>query len=359
MEGEKALIITVDDNPANLRIIKNILSETYTVATAPSAEKLFSLLRNNNPSMILLDVEMPEMDGYEAIKILKSKSETKNIPVIFLTGRTEADDELQGFSLGAIDYILKPIQPPLLLKRIEVHLLIEEQKKILEHQAADLKYFNDNLQMLVDQKTKSILELQNALLKAMADLLEYRDDITGKHIEHTKKGIKIMLEEIKNRGLYREESENWDIDLLVQCCQLHDIGKIFISDSILRKPEKLTAQEYEDMKVHTNIGKQILDKVELLAKENDFLRYAKIFAVNHHERWDGTGYPNGLKQTEIPLLGRVMAVADVYDALVSNRPYKDTYTHDEAVKIIAEGSGTQFDPSIVELFVDISDQFRE
>jgi len=359
MENEKALIITVDDNPANLRIIKNILSETYSVATAPSANKLFNLLKNNTPSIILLDIEMPDMDGYEVIKILKSKPETRNIPVIFLTAHTEVDDELKGFSLGAIDYITKPIQPPLLLKRIEVHLLLEEQKRILEQQTAELKYFNENLQMMVDEKTKNILDLQNALLKTMADLLEYRDDITGKHIEHTKRGTKIMLEEIKNRGLYREESDKWDVELLVQCCQLHDLGKIFISDSILRKPEKLTSKEYEDMKVHTNIGKQILDKVELLAKENEFLKYAKIFAISHHERWDGSGYPLGLKNTEIPLLGRVMAIADVYDALVSSRPYKNTYTHDEAVKIISEGSGTQFDPSLVELFIEIAGQFKE
>jgi len=358
MEGEKILIIMVDDNPANLRIGKNVLAEKYTVATAPSTEKLFSLLENNTPALILLDVEMPEINGYQAIKMLKSKPETKDIPVIFLTGRTEVDDELEGLSLGAIDYITKPIQPLLLMKRIDLHLLIQEQKKTLEQQAADLKFFNDNLQKMVDEKTQNIIELQNALLKTMAELVEYRDDITGRHIERTQKGIRIMLTEIQKNGIYPEESGNWDIETLVQSCQLHDVGKIFISDNILRKPGELTSDEFEDMKIHTNIGKQIVEKVEILAKESEFLKAAKIFAASHHERWDGKGYPHGLKGNEIPLLGRVMAIADVYDACVSVRPYKNAYTHEETVKIISEGSGTQFDPVLVDVFVKVSDQFR-
>jgi len=358
MEGEKKLIIMVDDNPANLRIGKNVLAEKYTVATAPSAEKLFSLLENNSPSLILLDVDMPEMDGYEAIKILKSKPETRDIPVMFLTARSESDDELTGLNLGAIDYIAKPIQPPLLLKRIEVHLLVQEQRKILEQQAVDLKYFNDNLQKMVDEKTQNILELQNALLRTMAELVEYRDDITGRHIERTQKGIRILLTEIKNSGIYREESANWDIDLLVQSCQLHDVGKIFISDNILRKQGKLSKEEFEDMKIHTHIGKQIVEKVEILANESEFLKYAKIFAASHHEWWNGEGYPYGLKANEIPLLGRIMAIADVYDALVSVRPYKKAFSHEASVKIISEGSGTQFDPALVEVFMRVSDQFN-
>ena len=358
MEGEKALIIMVDDNPANLRIGKNILTEKYTVATAPSAEKMFSLLENNIPSLILLDIDMPEMDGYEAIKILKSKPETLNIPVIFLTARTESDDELKGLSMGAIDYISKPIQPPLLLQRIEVHMLVETQKKALEKQAEELKFFNDNLQKMVDEKTRGILDMQNALLKTMAELVEYRDDITGKHIERTQQGIRVLLEEIERSGLYREETKGWDVELLIQSCQLHDVGKIYISDNILRKPEKLSEEEFEDMKVHTHIGKQIVEKVELLTKESDFLKYAKIFAASHHERWDGSGYPSGLKGTGIPLLGRIMAIADVYDALVSDRPYKKAFSHEEAVKTIIEGSGTQFDPALVEVFTRTAEQFR-
>jgi putative two-component system response regulator len=359
MKSEKALIIMVDDNPANLRIGKNILAQRFTVATAPSAEKLFSLLRNNNPALILLDIDMPGMDGYETIQVLKTQPDTCNIPVIFLTSLVESANELKGLSLGAVDYISKPIQPALLLKRIEAHVLLEEQKKIMEKQAADLKYFNENLQKMVDEKTQNILQLQNALLKTMAELVEYRDDITGKHIERTQRGVRILLSEIKEKGIYKEETQNWDIEMLVQSCQLHDVGKIFINDSILRKPGKLNEAEFEDMKIHTHIGRQIVEKVELLTKESEFLKYAKIFAASHHERWDGSGYPHHLKGTNIPLLGRVMAIVDVYDALISVRPYKSACTHDEAVKVIIENGGTQFDPTLVEIFVRVSDQFKE
>jgi putative two-component system response regulator len=359
MESEKALIIMVDDSPANLRIGKNILSDKYTVATAPSANKLFSLLENNTPALILLDVDMPEVDGYEAIKLLKSKPETSDIPVIFLTAHTEFSAEIKALTLGAVDYITKPIQPELLHIRIELHLLLTEQRKTLEQQASELKFFNDNLLRMVDEKTQNILQLQNALLRAMAELVEYKDDITGKHIERTQRGIRILLNEIKASGIYHEETCDWDIETLVQCCQLHDVGKISISDNILRKPGKLSENEYEDMKIHTHIGRRIVEKVEMLTKECEFLKFAKIFASSHHERWDGTGYPYRLKELEIPLLGRVMAIADVYDALISTRPYKGPCTHEEAVEKIKDGSGTQFDPALIEIFLRVSDQFKE
>ena len=351
MKTEKELIILVDDNPTNLRTGINVLSEKYSVATAPSAEKLFSLLENSKPNLILLDIDMPEMNGYESIKILKAKEETKNIPVIFLTGKTESDDELEGLSLGAIDYITKPFQPSLLLKRIEVHLLVEKQ-------TVELKNFNDNLQKMVEEKTQSVLELQDSLLRTIAEMVEYRDDITGDHIERTQRGVEILLEEIKKSGLYPENTKGWDTNLLLQSCQLHDVGKISIGDNILKKPGRLSNDEFEEIKRHTIIGEEIIKKIEAMTKENDFLKYAKIFAVSHHERWDGTGYPGRLKENEIPLLGRIMAIADVYDALISVRPYKKAFTHEEAVAIITEGSGTQFDPLLVEVFIRTAEKFR-
>jgi len=354
MESDNKLVLLVDDNIANLKIGSNFLEEKYTVATAPSAAKMFTLLKNNTPAIILLDIDMPEMNGYEAIKLLKSKPETKDIPVIFLTAKNESNDELEGLSLGAIDYITKPFNPALLLKRIEIHLLLEGQRKIMEKQAAELKNFNDNLQKMVEEKTQSVLELQNALLKTMAELVECHDDITGGHIERTQRGIKILLEEIENSGVYREELRGWDMDLLLQSSQLHDVGKISINDSILKKPGKLTDEEFNEMKKHTSFGEQIIEKIEALARESEFLNYAKIFAASHHEKWDGSGYPRGLKGNEIPLLGRIMAIADVYDALTSERPYKKPFTHEEAVRIITEGSGTQFDPALVESFVKSS-----
>jgi putative two-component system response regulator len=358
MESEKELVMLVDDNPANLRIGKNVMAEKFSVATAPSAEKMFSLLESNRPEIILLDIDMPEMNGYEAIKILRSKPETKDIPVVFLTARTESGDELEGLSLGAIDYITKPFQPALLLKRIEVHLLVEQQRKTLRKQAVELKNFNDNLQKMVEEKTQSVYDLQNALLKTMAELVECRDDITGGHIERTQRGVQILLEAIEQSGLYREETAGWNHNLLLQSCQLHDVGKISISDSVLKKPGKLTDEEFEDMKKHTSFGRQIVEKIETLTKENEFLGYAKLFAASHHEKWDGTGYPDGLKGHQIPLLGRIMAIADVYDALVSVRPYKKAFTHEEAVEIIIKGSGSQFDPALVAVFDKIKDRFR-
>ncbi|MCL2025820.1 MAG: response regulator [Leptospirales bacterium] len=359
MVDEKKLIILVDDNPANLRIGKNVLAEKYDIATAPSAEKLFSLLKNNYPALILLDIEMPEMNGYEAIKVLKSEPENRDIPVIFLTAKTEPDDELEGLSLGAIDYITKPFQPHLLLKRIEIHLLIEDQRKTLEKQAAELKNFNDNLQKMVDEKTQDVLDLQDALLTTMAEMVEYRDTITGGHIERTQSGVRILLEEIEKNGLYQKERESWTTDMLLRSSQLHDVGKISIGDDILKKPAKLTAEEFNEMKKHTTFGEQIIERIQSLTKESDFLKYAKIFAVSHHERWDGNGYPRGLKENDIPLLGRIMAIVDVYDALVSVRPYKKAFPHEEAVKIISEERGKQFDPILVDLFLVVSDKFSE
>ena len=359
MESKKELIILVDDNTANLRIGKNVLAEKYAVATAPSADKLFSLLENNNPDLILLDVDMPEMNGYEAIKILKAKDEIKNIPVIFLTGKTESGDELEGLSLGAIDYITKPFQPALLLKRIEVHLLVEAQRKTLEQQAGELKNFNDNLQKMVEEKTQNVLELQDALLKTMAEMVEYRDNITGSHIERTQKGIKILLDELEKSGIYRDETKGWDVNLLLQSSQLHDVGKISIGDNILKKPDKLNDEEFEEMKKHTVFGEQVIERIESLAKGSDFLKYAKIFAASHHEKWDGSGYPRGLKGNEIPLLGRIMAIADVYDALISDRPYKKAFTHEEAVAIILDGKEKHFDPILVDLFLTASEDYRK
>jgi putative two-component system response regulator len=365
MEAVNSKIILVDDNPSNLRAGKNVLAEKYEVYTVPSAAKLFYLLEDIKPAMILLDIEMPEMNGYETIKILKSKEDTENIPVIFLTAKTDPDDELEGLTLGAIDYITKPFMPPLLLKRIEVHLLVAEQKKeletqkrILEEQAhtleaqqRELKNFNDNLQRMVDEKTRTVYELQDAMLKTVADLVETRDDITGGHIERTRWGVQILVEALRNNPQYGREVEMWDIKLLLQSSQLHDVGKIAISDRILQKPGRLTPEEFEEMQKHASFGVQIIEKIEASTSASDFLKYAKIFAGTHHEKWDGGGYPNSLRGEEIPLQGRIMALADVYDALTSDRPYKNAFTHETAVSIILEGKGTHFDPVLTDVFI--------
>ncbi|MDR1249625.1 MAG: response regulator [Treponema sp.] len=353
MENPNNKLILVDDNPSNLRAGKNVLSNKYEVFTAPSAAKLLEILEVVKPAIILLDIEMPEMNGYEAIKILKSGEETKDIPVIFLTGKTDTEDELEGLELGAIDYIAKPFVPPLLLKRIEVHLLVESQKKTLESQRRELKNFNDNLQNLIDEKTKTVLELQDAILKTVANLVESRDDITGGHIERTQRGVGLLIDGLRGHPLFGGEVSEWDLKLLLQSSQLHDVGKIAISDRILQKPGKLDKDEFEEMKKHASFGVQIIERIEAATSASDFLKYAKIFAGTHHEKWDGSGYPNGLAKEKIPLQGRIMALADVYDALVSERPYKKAFSHAEAVKIIHEGKGSQFDPVLTDIFIEV------
>jgi len=352
MTSAQKTIFLVDDDMTNLTVGDKTLSEIYNVFTLNSGALLLKMLERRIPDLILLDLEMPEMDGYETIKLVKAKKETRDVPVIFLTGKSNSESELEGLSLGAIDYISKPFSPPLLRKRIELHLLVDSQKK-------ELINFNNNLQGMVDAKTKTILELQNAILSTMAELVEGRDEIEGTHIVKTQKYLQILLGAIKEKELYREEISSWDYDLVLQSTQLHDVGKIVIKDNILQKPGKLTDEEFEQVKKHTTFGEKIIDKIRKRTSEERFLLYAKILAGTHHERWDGTGYPKGLKNVEIPLLGRMMAIADVYDALVSERPYKKAFTHKAAVDIILSCKGTHFDPGMVDLFLDVSDEFQK
>jgi len=239
-----------------------------------------------------------------------------------------------------------------LLKRIEIHLLVEQQKR-------ELVLFNSNLNEMVEEKTKAVLELKGAILETMAELVECRDDITGGHIERTMNYLNVMIKALSAKKIYAEEVSSWDIGLIVQSSQLHDVGKIAVKDCILNKPGKLSEEEFEEVKKHTTFGENVINKIGRSITEQEFLNYAKVFAVSHHEKWDGTGYPKGLKGENIPLLGRIMAIADVYDALVSSRPYKAALSHKESVDIILNGRGTHFDPVLVDLFVEVSDKFEE
>ena len=351
MDTERKTIFCVDDAVTNLTIAKNTLAEYYNVFTMNSGARLLKILEKNIPDLILLDVEMPEMNGYDVIKIIKSNKETEHIPIIFLTAKSDSESELKGLSLGAIDYIIKPFSPPLLLKRIEVHLLVESQKKELIH-------YNDNLLKMVDAKTKTVVELQNAVLKTMAELVECRDDITGEHIERTQSYLAILVRALMKYGLYKEEISSWNLELVLQSAQLHDVGKIVIRDGILQKPGRLTAEEFEQVKEHTTFGEKVIEKIKQSTTEKAFLEYARIFAATHHEKWDGSGYPKGLRGEGIPLLGRLMAIADVYDAIISARPYKKALTHKEAVAVIVAGKGTQFDPALTDLFLGVADEFE-
>ncbi|MCL2232854.1 MAG: response regulator [Treponema sp.] len=356
MDTKRKTIFLVDDDMTNLALGKKALAGFYNVFTLDSALVMFEMLENLTPDLILLDVNMPEMDGYTAIKNLKA-SKAAHIPVIFLTALNNEEMELRGLSLGARDYITKPFSTALLLKRIEVHLLVEDQKRELQSQKRELLFFNNNLTQMVDEKTRTVVELRNAILSTIAELVEYRDVITGGHIVRTQRYIKALMDAMKHHGVYKAEMSAMDEELVLQSCQLHDVGKIAIRDSILLKPEDLNSEEYEEIKAHTIYGEKVILKLQEKTTDSDFVEYARIFAITHHERWDGEGYPNGLKGEEIPLLGRVMAIADVYDALVTGRPYKDGFSHEKAARFILDGKGTHFDPVLTDLFGKIHHEF--
>jgi len=348
----RSKIFIVDDDITNLTVGKNALAERYDVFTAPSGTKMFQLLEKLTPEMILLDIGMPDISGYEIIEELKGNQKTAEIPVIFLTSNIDPESEVKGLSLGAIDYITKPFSRELLLKRIEVHLLVEAQKK-------ELKDYSQNLEKMVDKKTETVFELQNAILKTVAELVESRDSITGGHIERTQKYLALFINLLLEHGVYTEELSLWDINLFIMSSQLHDVGKITIKDNILMKTGKLSDEETEEMKKHTTFGIKIIEKIEGSTPESAFLKHAKILAGSHHERWDGTGYPFGLKGVEIPLQGRLMALIDVYDALTNDRSYKKAFSHEGSIEIIKEGKGTQFDPILTDIFLKHEKDFKK
>jgi putative two-component system response regulator len=347
------MIYLVDDEIINLEIGKLALAESYHVVTVESGLKLLELLEKKVPDLVLLDVEMPQMNGYETVKVMKENKKYNEIPVIFLTGRSDIKSEMEGLSLGATDYIYKPFSPPLLLKRIEVQLLIKEQKEELAH-------MNNYLQELVDIKTQTVAELKNAVLKTMSELVEIRDGTTGGHIDRTQSYLRILIDALYEQKIYKEIVETWDMELIFQSAQLHDVGKIAINDEILRKPGRLTEEEFQEIKKHTTFGERVIEKIMENTKEKEFLENAKIFAASHHEKWNGMGYPRGLKGEEIPLQGRLLAIPDVYDALVSSdRPYKEAFSHEKAVRIINESSGSHFEPKLVDLFMSVEKEFNK
>ncbi|MCL2826342.1 MAG: response regulator [Eggerthellaceae bacterium] len=331
------MIFVVDDNDTNLSMAKEALKGQYRVMTLPSAKKMFALLEKITPDLILLDIEMPEMDGFEALQGLKANIEYKDIPVIFLTSMTDAAIEARGFQLGVVDFIAKPFSAPVLLNRMKTHLDIDE---------------------LIRERTAKLQHLQNSIVFVLADMVENRDHDTGGHIERTTTYMKILTDALIDQGVYADEIREMDVEQLVSSARLHDVGKICIPDRILNKPGKLTAEEFAVMKTHSAEGERIIDQIVSRADDGEFLRNAKLIAGNHHERWDGEGYPNGLAGASIPLQGRIMALVDVYDALKSARPYKQPLTHDETAKIIMENAGKHFDPSITEAFYNIRDQFE-
>ncbi|GHV09030.1 two-component system response regulator [Clostridia bacterium] len=338
-------IFIVDDNQTNLVAAQQALSGTYKTLQITSAARMFALLEKIEPDLILLDIDMPETTGFEAMEQLQNSPKFKAIPVIFLTAANDEATEVRGFELGAVDFISKPFSKPILLKRLETHIGIDA---IVKQRTAE-----------VERHRADNERLKNGIITVLAEVVEERDNVTGGHIYRTQKYLEILLHAVKERGVYAQQTANLDLPLMLPSAQMHDIGKIVVSDLILNKAGKLTDEEYEIIKTHSAEGERIIDRVAQEVGENndEFLAYARSFAGTHHEKWNGKGYPSGLSGEDIPLSGRAMAIVDVYDALTSERPYKKAFTHEEAVEIIKNDSGTAFDPKLVEVFLEVSEDF--
>ena len=337
-------IFIVDDSTTNLAMAEKTLENQYLVITLSSAAKMFTILGRMVPDLILLDIDMPEMNGFEAMKRLKANSSYAEIPVIFLTGLTDADTEAHGIELGAVDFIAKPFSAPVLLNRIKNHLHIDELVRECTVQ--------------LHERSAQLVRLQNGIISTLTDVVENRDKNTGGHIDRTTIYLKILIDAMIERGLYVEEMRTWDLDSAISSARLHDLGKIAIPDSILNKPDKLTPEEFLVIKTHSMAGERIIDHMIERTGEVEFLHSAKLFAAYHHEKWNGDGYPYGLKETEIPLHGRIMAIVDVYDAITSERPYKKALASGDAIRIIKDDAGSHFDPQVAAVICEMRNKME-
>lgn len=337
-------VMVVDDTETNIDILVETLGDDYDISVAMDGQSALEDINGNLPDLILLDIMMPGMDGYEVCEKLKADEATRNIPIIFLTAMTEEQDEAKGLALGAVDYVTKPFSPGLVKSRVRNQL--------------ELKRHRDHLEELVRERTQELELTQEATIESMAALAEYRDPETGGHIRRTKNYVKILAEQVKDHPNFKDFLGGDTIELLYKSAPLHDIGKVGIEDSILLKPGKLTDEEFGEMKKHSTYGRKTIQAAVSKLGRDSFLRYAEDIAYTHHEKWDGSGYPQGLKNGDIPISGRLMALADVYDALISKRVYKAPFTHSKAVAIITEGKGKHFDPDMVDAFLEIQEEFR-
>jgi putative two-component system response regulator len=341
--GDKILL--VDDNTTNLQLLHETLDGLgYNILIAKNGKTAVSIAQKANPALILLDIMMPEMDGYEVCNRLKSDEKTSRIPIIFITALSDVEDEAKGLALGAVDYITKPFNPELVKARVRNHL--------------ELKRYRDHLEKLVTARTKRLALVQAVTIESLATLAEYRDPETGGHIKRTQNYVKALAKQLKDRPRLQHELNDDTIELLYLSAPLHDIGKVGVPDHILLKPGKLTDAEFEEMKKHTIYGNEALRITEQKLGGDSFLHYAREIAYTHQEKWGGSGYPRRLKGDEIPLCGRLMALADVYDALISKRIYKPPMPHEKAVEIIVEGKGKHFDPDVVDAFLELENTFR-
>jgi putative two-component system response regulator len=350
---QKPVVLVVDDTADNLSLMAGLLKDTYRVKVANSGEKALKIVQGDSPpDLILLDIMMPGMSGYEVCQLLKSSDATRCIPIIFLTAMTAVEDEKKGLELGAADFITKPISPPIVMARVATQLQVKAAADFLRDQ-------NAYLENEVAKRTAELSAVQDVTIMAMASLAETRDSDTGNHIRRTQYYVKVLAEKLSTHPRFRSYLTTSAIDTLFKSAPLHDIGKVGIPDRILLKPGKFTQEEFEIMKSHTTLGRDAIVRAEQqLNLKVDFLNCAKEIAYFHQEKWDGSGYPTGASGDAIPISARLMALADVYDALISRRVYKEGMPHERAAAIIVEGRGTHFDPDMVDAFVDLQDEFR-
>ena len=353
-ENKKPTILIVDDNPNNLVLVNNLLKHDYRLKVANNGQTALRIAAaQEQPDLILLDIMMPEMDGYEVCSRLKADTRLRDIPVIFLTARTSIEDEQHGLELGAVDYITKPISPPVMLARIRTHLKLKASADFLRNKSA-------YLEQEVQRRTRETVAVQDATIEMMASLAETRDNETGNHIRRTQSYVRALAERLRQHPRFADFLTAANIELLFKSAPLHDIGKIGIPDSILLKPGRLDQHEFDVMKTHARLGGEAIAQAErMTGRPVLFLHIAKEIAYSHHEKWDGSGYPQGLMGDTIPISARLMAIADVYDALISSRVYKAPMAHEEAVKIISAGKSSHFDPDIVDAFLELHEVFRE
>ena len=346
-------ILIVDDDPINLVVLEGLLQDEYGITKAEGGvEALAAASRDPSPDLILLDVMMPDIDGYEVIKRLNDDPATCDIPVIFVTALDSVGDEETGLKLGAVDYVTKPVHAAILHARVRTHLHLKRVRDQIAEQ-------NQSLEAEVHRRLQQTQRVQDVSLRALSSLAATRDNETGAHILRTQGYVNLLCNELASRGRYPELLTEDGIRNITLAAPLHDIGKVGIPDSILLKPGRLTPEEFDIMKQHAQLGYAALENAEGVLGTTSFLRYAKEISQSHHEKWDGSGYPHGLAGDDIPISARLMALADVYDALVSKRRYKPAYPHEKAVALLTEGRGTHLDPRIVDKFLEISDQFAE
>ncbi|MBF0463232.1 MAG: two-component system response regulator [Magnetococcales bacterium] len=324
---DKATILVVDDTPENIDVLSGVLRAEYKVKAALSGEKALRIAQSDpRPDMILLDVMMPDMDGYEVCRRLKANPATAQIPVIFVTAKIAVEDERRGLELGAVDYITKPISPPIVEIRVRTQLALYDQRRELEK--------------MVRVRTEEVLATRLEIIRRLGRAAEFKDNETGLHVIRMSHYARLMAASLNI-------SDAW-ADLVFNAAPMHDIGKIGIPDRILLKPGPLDEEERRVIRTHPQMGAEIIGD-----HQAELLKLAKEIALTHHEKWDGSGYPCGLRGAEIPLAGRITAIADVFDALTAERPYKKAWPAAKATAIIDQDAGTHFDPALIPVFHEI------